>query len=218
MCVCVYFIVADCVRAGAGRRSQETEVGLQAGASGGLHESGELRTALPRVHWEETPSETEPCLSEDLSPPTLFLLPPPHHVTSSFRLSEMASSSTFSFSCFLQPEKIFLFNSSTLLHRLVLSEHTWRVVLGAEVGISHSAVQGIPRLHHGGMVWKLAILAFSSSLRWKEWKGRKKNNFFLLPSRIYTDRWFLKKKHTHTHNGGCQFCWELFFFFFKQID
>lgn len=66
-------------------------------------------------------------------PPTLFLLPPPHHVTSSFRLSEMASSSTFSFSCFLQPEKIFLFNSSTLLHRLVLSEHTWRVVLGLKL-------------------------------------------------------------------------------------
>lgn len=50
---CVDF--ADCVRAGAGRCRQETEVGLQAGAGGGLHESGELRTALPRVHWEETP-------------------------------------------------------------------------------------------------------------------------------------------------------------------
>lgn len=70
VCVSVCFTVppADRVFTGAGRCSQETEAGLQLGEGGGLHESGELRTALPRAHWEETPSETEPCLSEDLSP------------------------------------------------------------------------------------------------------------------------------------------------------
>lgn len=148
---CVYLVVADCVRAGAGRRSQETEVGLQAGAGGGLHEPGELRTALPRAHWEETPSETEPCLSEDLSPPFFFFphitwLPP-----SAFQrwLLPRPSFFFFFFFCFLQAEKIFLFNSSTLLHRLVLSEYTWRVVQGLRFGISHSAMQGIPQLHHG---------------------------------------------------------------------
>lgn len=78
--VCLYLSLVDCVRTGAGRCSQETEAGLQAGAGGGLHEPGELRTALPRAHWEETPSETEPCLSEDLSPsffPSCDFLPPP---------------------------------------------------------------------------------------------------------------------------------------------
>lgn len=81
LCVCVYLTVllADCVFTGAGRCSPETEAGLQAGAGGGLHESGELRTALPRAHWEKTPSETEPCLSEDLSPSfsSCDFLPPP---------------------------------------------------------------------------------------------------------------------------------------------
>lgn len=78
--MCVYLTVADCVCAGAGWWSQETEAGHQAGAGGGLDDSGELRTALPRAHWEETPSETELCLSEDLSPSPPahrdFLLPP----------------------------------------------------------------------------------------------------------------------------------------------
>lgn len=180
MCVCVYFIVADCVRAGAGRRSQETEVGLQAGASGGLHESGELRTALPRVHWEETPSETEPCLSEDLSPPTLFLLPPPHHVTSSFRLSEMASSSTFSFSCFLQPEKIFLFNSSTLLHRLVLSEHTWRVVLGLKLASPTVQCRGSLAFTMEGWFESWPYWHSAAPFAERNEKGEKKNFFCCL--------------------------------------
>lgn len=82
LCVSVFTSVsspADCVFTGAGWCSQETEAGLQAGAGGGLHECGELRAALPRAHWEETPSETEPCLSEDLSPSfsSCDFLPPP---------------------------------------------------------------------------------------------------------------------------------------------
>lgn len=96
--MCVYLTMADCVCAGAGWWSQETEAGHQAGAGGGLDDSGELRTALPRAHWEETPSETELCLSEDLSPSPI--------VTSSFRLSEMTSSLAF-FSASSCP-KIFL--------------------------------------------------------------------------------------------------------------
>lgn len=68
LCTHVSLLLSDRVRAGAGRCSQKTEAGLQAGAGGGLHEPGELRTAFPRMHWEETPSETEPCLSKDLSP------------------------------------------------------------------------------------------------------------------------------------------------------
>lgn len=103
------FLLADCVFAGAGRWSQETEVGLQARAGGGLHESGELRTALPRAHWEETPSETEPCLSEDLTPSfsSCDFLPPPFKDDFFLDLFSASSSPQFSFS------------SSTLLHRLV---------------------------------------------------------------------------------------------------
>lgn len=139
--VCVYLTVllVDCVCTGAGRCSQETEAGLQAGAGGGLHESGELRTALPRAHWEETPSETEPCLSEDLSPSfsSCDFLPPPFKDDDFFLDLFSASSS---------PRNI-LFSSSTLLHRLVylnISEG-WFV---AEVGVSHSAMRGIPQLDH----------------------------------------------------------------------
>lgn len=131
--------MADCVCTGAGRYSQETEAGLQAGAGGGLHESGELRTALPRAHWEETPSETELCLSEDLSPCSF------HHVTSSLRLSKMTSSLAF-FPASSYSRNIFC-SSSTLLHRLVylnISEG-W---CGAEVGVSQSAMWGIPQLRH----------------------------------------------------------------------
>lgn len=130
---------------GAGRRSQETEAGLQAGAGGGLHESGELRTALPRAHWEETPSETEPCLSEDLSPPPNFF----HHVTSSLRLSKMTSSLTFfSASSSHPPREIFLFSSSTLLHRLVYLIYPKG---GAGLRAASPTVQcgGTLQLHHG---------------------------------------------------------------------
>lgn len=51
------------------------------------------------------------------------------------------------FFCFLFPEKYFLFSSSTLLHRLVYQKISegW---FGAEVGVSHSAMRGIPQLHH----------------------------------------------------------------------
>lgn len=200
---CVYLPSppADRVCTGAGRCSQETEAGLQAGAGGGLHESGELRTALPRVHWEETPSETEPCLSEDLSP-SFF-----HHVTSSLRLSEMTSSLTF-FSASSSPspsEKYFLISSSTLLHRLVYLNicEGWS---GAEVGVSHSAMWGIPQLHHRGSFkgWLLESWPYwhTSVPLLEEKRGK---NIFMLPSRIYTDRWFFKN-----HNVGCPFCWELF--------
>lgn len=109
-------------------------------------------------------------------PSSSFLLPPPFFRLLRLllimwlpRLSEMASSSTFSLSCFLQPEKIFLFNSSTLLHRLVLPEHTWRVVPGLK--LASPTVQCTE-----GWFGKLAILAFGCSLRWKEWK-REKTNF-----------------------------------------
>lgn len=127
--------------AGAGRCSPETAAGLQAGAGGGLHESGELRTALPRAHWEKTPSETEPCLSEDLSPSfsSCDFLPPPFKDDDFFLDLFSASSS--------RPREIFLLSSSTLLHRLVYLKISERWS-GAEVGVSHSAMRGIPQLHH----------------------------------------------------------------------
>lgn len=140
VCVCVYLsvLLADCVLTGAGWCSQETEAGLQAGAGGGLHESGELRTTLPRAHWEETPSETEPCLSEDLSPSfsSCDFLPLPFK--DDFFLDLFSASSS--------PRNI-LFSTSSLLHRLVylnISEGWFR----AEVGFTRSAMWGIPQLHH----------------------------------------------------------------------
>lgn len=126
--------------------------------------------------------------------PALFF---PSHITwlppSAFQRWLLPRPSFFVF-CFLQAEKIFLFNSSTLLHRLVLSEYTWRVVQGLRFGISHSAMQGIPQLHHGGELqggtaWKLAILAFLGPPCWKK-KKIKRENLFMLPSRIDTDRKF----------------------------
>lgn len=140
--------------AGAGWWSQETEAGLQAGAGGGLDDSGELRTTLPRAHWEETPSETELCLSWPV--PMFF-----HHVTSSLRLSEMTSSLAF----FLLPmPKNILSFSSTLLHKLVYLKKIWRVVLDwgrcppqCNVGDSSSLPQGALR---GVNAWKVAILAY----------------------------------------------------------
>lgn len=72
-----------------------------------------------------------------------------HHVTSFLRLSEMNSSSNFFF-CFLFPEKYCFFSPSlpsTLLHRLVYLNlcEGWP---GAEFGVSHSAMWGIPQLRH----------------------------------------------------------------------
>lgn len=180
--LCVFFTVtpADCVRTGAGRCSQETEAGLQAGAGGGLHESGELRTALPRVHWEETPSETELCLSEDLSPSFFIMWLPP----SAFQRWILPL--TF----FLLPVFVVVvfFFPFTLLHRLVYLKlcEGWP---GAEVGVSHSAMWGIPQLHHreasrgdclkAGHIGNVSIPPV----------GRKEGkNIFMLPSRIYTDR------------------------------
>lgn len=107
----VYYLAgADRVLAGAGWWSQETEAGLQAGAGGGLDDSGELRTALPRAHWEETPSETELCLSEDLSPSFSIMWLPP----AAFQRWLLP----WPFFCFLLPKSILSF-SSTLLHKLV---------------------------------------------------------------------------------------------------
>lgn len=159
LCICVYLnvLLADCVCTGAGRWSQETEAGLQAGAGGGLHESGELRTALPRAHWEETPSETEPCLSEDLSPSfsSCDFLPPPFKDDDFFLDLFSASSS---------PRNI-LFSSSTLLHRLVYL-NIWRVVQSwgwrlpqCNAGDPSASPQGELQ---GVIAWKLAILAYFS--------------------------------------------------------
>lgn len=92
------------------------------------------------------------------------------------------------FFCFLPPEKIFLFSSSTLLHRLVylnLSEG-W---FGAEVWRLPQCNAGDPSASpqgelQGAIAWKLAILAYFSPPA-----GRKRGkNIFMLPSRIYTDR------------------------------
>lgn len=99
--VCLYLAGTDRVCAGAGWWSQETEAGLQAGAGGGLDDSGELRTALPRAHWEETPSETELCLSEDLSPCFSIMWLPP----SAFQRWLLP----WPFFCFLLPKKYFEF-------------------------------------------------------------------------------------------------------------
>lgn len=71
-----------------------------------------------------------------------------HHVTSSLSLSEMNSSSNFfSASCFCFLLLLFFFFPFTLLHRLVYLKlcEGWP---GAEVGVSHSAMWGIPQLHH----------------------------------------------------------------------
>lgn len=137
--------------------------------------------------------------------PALFF--PPHHVTSSLRLSEMTSSSTylpsfFFFFCFLQAEKIFLFNSSTLLHRLVLSEYTWRVVRGLRFGISHSAMQG---LHHGesfkgGLLesWPYWHSSVPLAGRKKKIKGEKT---FLCCLQEFTLIGNSLKTHTHTMLG-----------------
>lgn len=167
--ICVYLTVllVDCVCTGAGRCSQETEAGLQAGAGGGLHEFGELRTALPRAHWEETPSETEPCLSEDLSPSfsSCDFLPPPFKDDDFFLDLFSASSS---------PRNI-LFSSSTLLHRLVylnISEG-WFV---AEVGVSHSAMRGSLSLTTGrasrGDCLKAGHIGILQSPCWKKRGGK----------------------------------------------
>lgn len=175
VCVCVYLAVADCVCAGAGWWSQETEAGHQAGAGGGLDDSGELRTALPRAHWEETPSETELCLSEGLSPsfPSPIMWLPP----SAFQRWLLP----WPFFCFLLPKNI-LSSSSTLLHKLV--SEGW---IGTEVDVLHSAMWG------GGFL----IFATGSSWRGECLKGghigklqspcRKKRGgkHFMLPSRIY---------------------------------
>ena len=172
-------LLADCVFTGARWCSQETEAGLQAGAGGGLHESGELRTALPRAHWEETPSETEPCLSEDPSPSfsSCDFLPPPFK--DDFFLDLFSASSS--------PRNI-LFSSSTLLHRLV-DLNISKGWCGAEVGVSCCAMQGTPQLHHresskgwlleGWPYWRTSVPLL------EEKRGK---NIFMLPSRIYTDR------------------------------
>lgn len=136
----VYYLAgADRVRAGAGWWSQETEAGLQAGAGGGLDDSGQLRTALPRAHWEETPSETELCLSEDLSPSfsIMWLLP------AAFQRWLLP----WPFFCFLLPKSILSF-SSTLLHKLVYLKKKYEGWFWTEVVVLHSATWGIPHLCH----------------------------------------------------------------------
>lgn len=153
--VCIYLAGADRVRTGAGWWSQETEAGLQAGAGGGLDDYGELRTALPRAHWEETPSETELCLSEDLSPCFSIMWLPP----SAFQRWLLP----WPFFCFLLPKNILSF-SSALLHKLVYLKKIRRVVLDwghcspqCNVGDSSSLPQGVLR---GVNAWKVAILAY----------------------------------------------------------
>lgn len=179
MCVSPPLLRADCVFAGGGRGSPETEAGLQAGAGGGLHESGELSTALPRAHWEKTPSETEPCLSEDLSPSfsSCDFLPPPFKDDDFFLDLFSASSSP----------RDHLFSSSTLLHRLIylkISEG-WSV---AEFGVSHSAMRGslsftTEKASRGDCLKAGHIGILSPPAGRREGK-----NIFMLPSRIYTDR------------------------------
>ena len=90
----------------------------------------------------------------------------------------------------LPPREVFFsFSSSTLLHRLVYQKISegW---FGAEVGVSHSAMRGIPQLRHGerasrGDCLKAGHIGILQSPCWKE-RGEK--NIFMLPSRIYTDR------------------------------
>lgn len=84
-------------------------------------------------------------------------------------------------SCFLQPEKIFFFSSSTLLHRLVSPKHTWRVVPGLK---AWDPSPSPPR--HGVASWPYWRSAAPSSADRNEKKGE--NRLFTLPSRIYTDR------------------------------
>lgn len=74
-----------------------------------------------------------------------------HHVTSSLHLWKMTSS--LSFSLVPPTQEIFLFYSSTLLHRLVylnLSEG-W---FGAEGAVSHGAMWEILQLHHRERAFK----------------------------------------------------------------
>lgn len=91
------------------------------------------------------------------------------------------------FSASSSPKNIFLFSSSTLLHRLVYLKilEGW---FGAEVGVSHSAMRGIPQLHHReasrGDCLKAGHIGILQSPCWKK-RGK---NIFMLPLRIYTDR------------------------------
>lgn len=102
---------------------------------------------------------------------------PFHHVTSSRRLSKMTSSLTF----FLLPlpQEIILFSSSTLLHRLVylnISEGWFR----AEVGISHSAMWGIPQLHHRESFKGWFLEAGHIGMRQSPcWKKRGEKHFYV---------------------------------------
>lgn len=102
-------------------------------------------------------------------PLTFFLLPVPWEILFWFFL-------------------VFFFFPFTLLHRLVYLNlcEGWP---GAEVGVSHSAMWGIPQLHHreasrgdclkAGHIGNVSIPPV----------GRKEGkNIFMLPSRIYTDR------------------------------
>lgn len=176
--MCVYLTVADCVCAGAGWWSQETEAGYQAGAGGGLDDSGELRTALPRAHWEETPIRNRAVPERRPVPisPRPSWLPP-----SAFQRWLLP----WPFFCFLLPKNIFS-SSSTLLHKLVSGEKrkTWRVVLdwGQRPHLYHrERLRG--ECLKGGHIGKL-----QSPCR------KKRGKHFMLPSRIYTDRYIFKKK------------------------